>query len=75
MLNATGHLTPADPLHKELAALGTAATLVITSDNAAATVMGTNLLDLAIAAPALETGLTQAVVEGVCRAVAAGDGA
>ena len=58
---AIGHLTPPDPLQKELAALGTAATLVITPDNAAAAVMGTNLLDAAIAAPALEAGLTQAM--------------
>jgi len=34
---------------------------VITPDNAAAAVMGTDLLDAAIAAPALEAGLTQAM--------------
>ncbi len=39
---------------------GTAATLVITPDDAAAAVMGTNLLDAAIAGPALEAGVTQA---------------
>jgi len=39
----------------------TAATLVITPDNAAAAVMGANLLDAATAAPALEAGLTQAI--------------
>ena len=61
MLKAIGHLTPREPLQKELAALGTAATLVITPDNAAAAVMGTNLLDAATAAPALEAGLTQAM--------------
>jgi NTE family protein len=61
VLNAIGHLIPPEPLQKELAALGTAATLVITPDNAAAAVMGTNLLDAAIAAPALEAGLAQAM--------------
>jgi NTE family protein len=61
VLNAIGHLTPPDPLQKELATLGTAATLVITPDSAAAAAMGTNLLDAAIAAPALEAGLTQAM--------------
>ena len=64
VLNAIGHLTPPDPLQKELAALGTAATLVITPDDAAAAVMGTNLLDPAIAGPALEAGLTQAMSYG-----------
>jgi len=61
VLNAIGHLTPPDSLQNELAALGTAATLVITPDNAAAAAMGTNLLDAASAAPALEAGLTQAM--------------
>jgi NTE family protein len=61
VLNAIGHLTPPEPLQRELAALGTATTLVITPDNAAAAVMGANLLDAAIAAPALEAGLTQAM--------------
>ena len=61
VLNAIGHLTPREPLQAELAALGAAATLVITPDDAAAAVMGTNLLDATIAAPALEAGLTQAM--------------
>jgi NTE family protein len=61
VLNAIGHLTPREPLQEELAALGTAATLVITPDDAAAAVMGTNLLDAATAAPALEAGLAQAM--------------
>jgi NTE family protein len=61
VLNAIGHLIPPEPLQRELAALGTATTLVITPDNAAAAVMGANLLDAAIAAPALEAGLTQAM--------------
>jgi NTE family protein len=61
VLNAIGHLTRREPLQKELAALGTAATLVITPDDAAAAVMGTNLLDAATTAPALEAGLTQAM--------------
>jgi NTE family protein len=61
VLNAIGHLTAPEPLRTELAALGTAATLVITPDDAAAAAMGTNLLDAAIAGPALEAGLTQAV--------------
>ena len=34
---------------------------MITPDDAAAAVMGTNLLDAATAAPALEAGLTQAM--------------
>jgi NTE family protein len=61
VLNAIGHLTPREPLQQELAALGTAATLVITPDDVAAAVMGTNLLDAATAGPALEAGLTQAM--------------
>jgi NTE family protein len=61
VLNAIGHLTLHEPLQTELAALGAAATLVITPDNAAAEVMGANLLDFAIAVPALEAGLTQAM--------------
>ena len=61
VLNAIGHLTPPEPLQAELAALGTAATLVITPDSAAADAMGTNLLDAVTAAPSLEAGLTQAM--------------
>ena len=61
VLNAIGHLTPPEPLQAELAALGTAATLVIIPDDAAAAVMGTNLLDAVVAAPALEAGLIQAM--------------
>jgi NTE family protein len=61
VLNAIGHLTPPDPLQNELAALGNAATLVIAPDNAAAAAMGTDLLDAASAAPALEAGLAQAM--------------
>jgi NTE family protein len=61
VLNAIGHLTPSEPVQEELAALGAAATLVITPDDAAAAVMGTNLLDAATAGPALEAGLTQAL--------------
>jgi NTE family protein len=64
VLNAIGHLTPREPLQRELAALGGAATLVITPDNAAAAVMGTNLLDAATAASSLEAGLTQAMSYG-----------
>src|SRR5215472_9914566 len=61
VLNAIGHLTPREPLHTELASLGAAATLVITPDDVAAAVMGTNLLDTAVTGPALEAGLTQAM--------------
>jgi NTE family protein len=61
VLNAIGHLTPREPLQKELAALGTAATLVITPDIAAAAAIGTKLLDATTAAPALEAGLAQAM--------------
>jgi NTE family protein len=64
VLHAIGHLTPRESLQTELAALGTAATLVITPDDVAAAVMGTNLLDAAIAGPALEAGLTQAMSHG-----------
>jgi NTE family protein len=64
VLHAIGHLTPREPLQTELATLGTAATLVIAPDDAAAAVMGTNLLDAAIAGPALEAGLTQAMSYG-----------
>jgi NTE family protein len=60
VLDAIGHLTPRQPLQDELAALGAASTLVITPDDPAAAVMGTNLLDVAIAAPALQAGLKQA---------------
>ena len=38
--------------------------LVITPDDMAAAVMGTNLLDAAIAGPALAAGLTQAMSYG-----------
>jgi NTE family protein len=61
VLDAIAHLTPREPLQTELAALGTAVTLVITPDDMAAAVMGINLLDAAIAGPALEAGLTQAM--------------
>ncbi len=61
VLDAIGHLTPRGPLQEELAALGAANTLVITPDDSAAAVMGTNLLDVAIASPALEAGLNQAM--------------
>jgi NTE family protein len=61
VLDAIGHLTAREPLRDELAALGAARTLVITPDDPAAATMGTNLLDVAIAAPALEAGLKQAV--------------
>lgn len=60
VLDAVGHLTPRDALQAELAALGTASTFVITPDDAAAAVIGTNLLDAAVWAPALEAGLAQA---------------
>ena len=40
VLNAIRHPTPTDLLQEELTALGTAATLVITPDNAAAAVAG-----------------------------------
>lgn len=61
VLDAIGYLTPREALQDELAALGAASTLVITPDDSAAAVMGTNLLDVAIAAPALEAGLKQAM--------------
>ena len=61
VLHAIGHLAPREPLQTELAALGTAATLVITPDNAAAAVMGTDLLNAGTAGPALEAGLAQAM--------------
>jgi NTE family protein len=61
VLDAIGHLTPRETLQDELAALGAASTLVITPDDSAAAVMGANLLDVAIAAPALEAGLKQAM--------------
>jgi NTE family protein len=61
VLNAIGYLTPPEPVQGELAALGAAATLVITPDDTAAAVMGTNLLDAATAAPALQAGLAQAI--------------
>lgn len=51
MLDAIGHLIPREQLEEKLAALGAASTLVITPDDSAAAVMGTNLLDVAIAAP------------------------
>jgi NTE family protein len=60
VLDAIGHLTPREPLQRELAVLGAARTLVIVPDEAAAGVMGMNLLDLAIAGPALDAGLEQA---------------
>jgi NTE family protein len=60
VLDAVGHLTPRDALQAELAALGTASTFVITPDEDAAAVIGTNLLDAAVWAPALEAGLAQA---------------
>jgi NTE family protein len=61
VLDAIGHLMPREPLQAELAALGAASTLVITPDDSAAAAMGTSLLDLAIAAPALEAGVKQAM--------------
>jgi NTE family protein len=61
VLDAIGHLTPREPLRDELATLGAASTLVITPDDQAAAVMGANLLDLAIAGPAVEAGLKQAM--------------
>jgi NTE family protein len=61
VLDAIGHLMPREPLQAELAALGAARTLVITPDDSAAAAMGTSLLDVAIAAPALEAGLKQAM--------------
>jgi predicted acylesterase/phospholipase RssA len=61
VLDAIGHLTPREPLQDELAALGAASTLVITPDDAAAAAMGTNLLEIAIAEPAFEAGLQQAI--------------
>jgi NTE family protein len=61
VLDAIAHLTQGVALQGELAALGAASTLVIAPDESAAAVMGTNLLDLAIAAPVLEAGLKQAM--------------
>jgi NTE family protein len=60
VLDAVGHLTPREPLQAELATLGTASTAVIIPDEAAAAVIGTNLLDPAVWSPALEAGLAQA---------------
>lgn len=60
VLDAVGHLTPRDALQAELAALGAASTFVITPDEDAAAVIGTNLLDAAVWAPVLEAGLAQA---------------
>ncbi|MGE5289580.1 MAG: patatin-like phospholipase family protein [Micromonosporaceae bacterium] len=61
VLDAVGHLLPREPLQAEIAALGTASTLVIRPDDSAAAVIGANLLDVAMWAPALEAGLAQAV--------------
>jgi NTE family protein len=61
VLDAIGHLTPREPLQEELAALGAISTLVIIPDESAAAVMGANLLDIAVAAPAFEAGLKQAM--------------
>lgn len=60
VLDAIGHLIPRAQLQDELAALDAASTLVITPDDSAAAVMGANLLDVGIAAPAFEAGLKQA---------------
>jgi NTE family protein len=60
VLDAVGHLTPRDRLRAELATLGTGSTLVITPDESAAGVIGTNMLDPAIWSPAMEAGLAQA---------------
>jgi NTE family protein len=60
VLDAVGHLTPREPLEAELATLGTASTLVIIPDEAAAAVIGTSLLDPAVWAPALAAGRAQA---------------
>lgn len=60
VLDAVGHLTPRETVQAELATLGAASTLVITPDDSAAAVIGTNVLDMASWAPALEAGLTQA---------------
>jgi NTE family protein len=62
VLDAVGHLTPCDRLRAELATLGTGSTLVITPDESAAGVIGTNMLDPAIWSPAMEAGLAQAAV-------------
>lgn len=60
VLNVLAHLVPADPLTAELAALGAASTLVISPDEAAAAAMGAQLMDPAVAAPALAAALAQA---------------
>ncbi len=61
VLDAVGHLIPHGPLRDELATLGAASTLVITPDDQAAAAMGMNLLEVTVAAPAFEAGLTQAM--------------
>lgn len=60
VLDAIGHLTGRDALQAELATLGTASTLVVTPDEAAAAAMGTSLLDPAAWAPTLAAGVAQA---------------
>jgi NTE family protein len=70
VLDAIAHLTAREPLQRELAALGAARTLVITPDDRAAEAMGTSLLDPAVAAPALQAGLGQALsCAGAARAI------
>jgi NTE family protein len=58
VLNAIGQLTPPEPLQTELAALGAAATLVITPDNAAAAVMGTTAPSHASPSPGFSPGVS-----------------
>jgi NTE family protein len=60
VLDAVGHLTPRERIGAELATLGTGRTLVITPDESAAGVIGTNMLDPASWSPAMEAGLAQA---------------
>jgi NTE family protein len=67
VLDAIGHLMPREQIQAELAALGTASTMVIIPDQAAAAIIGTNLMDPAIWAAALAAGLAQA---GTCAAQA-----
>ncbi|MBO0775704.1 MAG: patatin-like phospholipase family protein, partial [Actinobacteria bacterium] len=60
VLDAVGHLTPREQLQAELAELGAGSTMVIIPDEAAAAVMGFNLLDAAVWPDAFEAGLAQA---------------
>jgi len=59
VLDAVGHLTPREPLERELATLG-ADSVVVRPDAAAAAAIGTGVLDPAVWPAALDAGLAQA---------------